>query len=59
MNYFFAHFLVVHFAICLLEYFNNFSSRLFAAPVYENEQTALESYDGGELNRKFFPLLFI
>lgn len=23
-------------------------SSLFAAPVYENEQTAIESYDGGE-----------
>lgn len=28
-----------------------FFPSLFTAPVYENEQTAIESYDGGELDR--------
>lgn len=32
----------------------------FAAPVYENEQqTAIESYDGGELEHKFHDFVFL
>lgn len=37
----------------ILETFIKFRTffRLFTAPVYDNEQTAIESYDGGEYKR--------